>query len=177
MEFCILRHPSSVLIQKYRSELCKSGGALPPTMKLGGQLSPLPPFSYPLHISCTLPLTTVSHFTFVVGQQNPHAIVFKILPYNIIIVHTAIEIHPPSLSLSAVADPGFEEGGFQVCGRSPHGCRRQLPRKRPMLGGVWGHAPPENIFCKMDALRRVFLHSGAILGTYIAERKILVSLL
>ena len=29
----------------------------------------------------------------------------------------------------------------------------------------------------MDALRRVFVHSGAILGTYIAERKILVSLL
>ena len=24
-----------------------------------------------------------------------------------------------------LADPGFEEGGFQVCGQSPHGCRRQ----------------------------------------------------
>ena len=70
-----------------------------------------------------------------------------------------------------MADPGFEEGGFQVCGQSPHGCRRQLPRKRPMLGGSGG-MPPQKIFCKMDALRRVFLHSGAILGTYIAERKI-----
>ena len=76
----------------------------------------------------------------------------------------------------SVADPGFEEGGFQVCGQSPHGCRRQLPHKRPMLGGSGG-MPPQKFFCKMDALRRVFLHSGAILGTYIAERKILVSLL
>ena len=111
MEFCILRHPSSVLIQKYRSELCKSVGSLPPTMKLGGQLSPLPPFSYPLHISCTLPLTTVSHFTSVVRQQNPHAILFKILPYNTIIVHTATEIHPPSLSLVA----GKEGADYPSC--------------------------------------------------------------
>ena len=69
-----------------------------------------------------------------------------------------------------VADPGFEEGGFQVCGQSPHGCRRQLPHKQPMLGESGG-MPPQKIFCKMDALRRVFLHSGAILGAHIAEQK------
>ena len=40
-----------------------------------------------------------------------------------------------------------------------------------------GGMSPQKIFCKMDALRRVILHSGAILGTYIAEGKILVSLL
>ena len=47
-----------------------------------------------------------------------------------------------------------------------------------MLGGSGGMPPPppQKIFCKMDALRRVFLHSGVILDTYIAERKILVSL-
>ena len=32
---------------------------------------------------------------------------------------------------------------------------------------------PEN-FCEMEALRHVFLHSGAILGAYIAEGRILV---
>ena len=73
-------------------------------------------------------------------------------------------------SPNTVADPGFEEGGFQVCGQSPHGCRRQLPHKQPMLGESGG-MPPQKIFCKMDALRRVFLHSGAILGAYIAEQK------
>ena len=35
----------------------------------------------------------------------------------------------------------------------------------------------KKIFCKMDSLRRVFLHSGAILDAYIAEERILVSLL
>ena len=77
---------------------------------------------------------------------------------------------------STVADPGFEEGGFQVCGQSPHGYHRQLPCKQPMLGGSGGMPSPENV-CKMDALRRVFLHSGATLGAYIAEGRILVSLL
>ena len=38
-------------------------------------------------------------------------------------------------------DPGFEEGGFQVCGQSAQGCHRQLPRKRPMLGGSGGMSP------------------------------------
>ena len=47
----------------------------------------------------------------------------------------------------AVADPGFEEGGFQVCGQSPHGCHRQLPHKRPMLGGSGG-MPPQKVFAK-----------------------------
>ena len=76
-----------------------------------------------------------------------------------------------------MADPGFEEGGFQVCGESPHGwvgsCR--VSGSCAMhASGVWGHAPPspEN-FCEMDALRSVFLHSG---GAYIAEGRILVSL-
>ena len=76
----------------------------------------------------------------------------------------------PLLNISSVADPGFEEGGFQVCGQSPHGCCRQLPHKQSMLGESGG-MPPQKIFCKMDALRRVFLHSGAILGAYIAEQK------
>ena len=48
--------------------------------------------------------------------------------------------------------------------------------KQPMLGGSEG-MPPQKNFCEMDALRRVFVHSGAILGTYIAEGRILVSLL
>ena len=38
---------------------------------------------------------------------------------------------------------------------------------------VWGHAQRKFL----DALRRVFLHSGAILGSYVAEGRILVSLL
>ena len=95
-----------------------------------------------------------------------------VAPLRVATIHIRSIIHVES----SVADPGFEEGVFQVCGQSPHGCRRQLLRKRPMLGGSGG-MPPQKIFCKMDALRRVFLHSGAILGTYIAERKILVSLL
>ena len=76
-----------------------------------------------------------------------------------------------------MVDPGIEEGGFQVCGEGPYGWRRQLPCKRPMLGGSGGMPtqPPEN-FCEMDALRQVFLHSGAVLGAYIAEGRILVSL-
>ena len=55
-----------------------------------------------------------------------------------------------------------------------------LPRKRPMLGGSGGMPPPpppQKNFCEMDALRRVFMHSEAILGAYIAEGRILVSLL
>ena len=51
-----------------------------------------------------------------------------------------------------------------------------LPRKQPMLGGSGG-MPLQKNFCEMDALRRVFMHSGAILGAYIAEGRILVSLL
>ena len=51
-----------------------------------------------------------------------------------------------------------------------------LLRKRPVVGGSGG-MPPHKNFCEMDALRRVFMHSGAILGTYIAEGRILVSLL
>ena len=46
-----------------------------------------------------------------------------------------------------------------------------LPRKPPMLGGSGG-MPPQKTFCEMDALRRVFMHSGAILGAYIAEGRI-----
>ena len=52
------------------------------------------------------------------------------------------------------------------------------PCKWPMLG-VSGGMPPQKNFCEMDALRRVFMYSGAILGAYIAiaEGRILVSLL
>ena len=50
-----------------------------------------------------------------------------------------------------------------------------LPCKWPMLEGSGGMPPPEN-FCEMDALKRVFVHSEAILGAYVAEGRILVSL-
>ena len=52
-----------------------------------------------------------------------------------------------------------------------------LPCKWPMLGGSGGMPPPPEHFCEMDALKRVFVHSGAILGAYVAEGRILVSLL
>ena len=51
-----------------------------------------------------------------------------------------------------------------------------LPRKWPMLGGSEGMHPQKK-FCEMDALRRVFMHSGGILCAYVAEGRILVSLL
>ena len=51
-----------------------------------------------------------------------------------------------------------------------------LPRKRPMLRGSRGMPPPEK-FLRNGCSEVSFMHSGAILGTYIAEGRILVSLL
>ena len=62
--------------------------------------------------------------------------------------------------------------GFPSLWRKP----MWLPRKRLMLRGSGGMHPQKN-FCEIDALRRVFMISGAILGAYIAEGRILVSLL
>ena len=55
-------------------------------------------------------------------------------PRTIITVLSVLLAYP-------VADPGFEEGSFQVCGQSPHGCHRQLLHKWPMLAGSGGMPP------------------------------------
>ena len=53
-----------------------------------------------------------------------------------------------------------------------------LPRKRPMLGVSGGMPPPPpEKFLRNGCSEASFMHFGAILGAYIAEGRILVSLL